>query len=276
MVDTISDKPARPTQVLSLGLMRTGTSSMCEALTLLGYKDVYHGIKSLDSPSDWEVFSRAADASFPELPSYTGKPFSRAEWDEVFGPCEAITDIGSVFAPQLVETYPEAKVVLVKREYDRWYKSFDEEVLGSLFGSVADFFVTRVEPLFGSVAGVANRKMVYGFFQASDVEEVRRNAREAYEKHYEKIREMVPPERLLEFNLKDGWIPLCEFLGKEVPADWVGREHEFPHVNDAEAMRKKIIEQQVKMLKKAGRVIAPWLVAGAAIASLWLFRGKVQ
>ncbi|KAH9896153.1 P-loop containing nucleoside triphosphate hydrolase protein [Xylariomycetidae sp. FL2044] len=272
----ISEKPPnRPTLVLSLGLMRTGTSSMCEALTQLGYRDVYHGIKSLDSPGDWAVFGRAADATFPNLPSYTGKPFTRAEWDEVFGPCEAITDVGAVFAPQLIEAYPEAKVVLVKREFDRWYRSFDEEVLGSLFGPMSDFLVHRIEPLLGSVAGVANRKMVFGLFRVSDADGVRRQARETYERHYETVKKMVPPENLLEFDLRDGWEPLCRFLGREVPAAWVGREKGFPHVNDAEAMRNKISEQKTKMLKKAARVVIPWAAALAALGGAWALRGNI-
>ena len=39
------------------------------------------------------------------------------------------------------------------------------------------------------------------------------------------IRGLVPPERLLEWSATDGWEPLCEFLGKDVP------KTPFPHVN---------------------------------------------
>jgi hypothetical protein len=47
-----------------------------------------------------------------------------------------------------------------------------------------------------------------------------------YEAHNEKVRQRVPKDRLLEFNVKEGWGLLCDFLGYEVP-DW-----EFPRVND--------------------------------------------
>jgi len=53
------------------------------------------------------------------------------------------------------------------------------------------------------------------------------NARERYREHNETIRRMMPPERLLEFKLADGWGPSCEFLGKEVP------DVPFPRVNEA-------------------------------------------
>jgi len=45
-------------------------------------------------------------------------------------------------------------------------------------------------------------------------------------KHTEYIRSLVPPENLLEFHPRDGWDPLCKFLGKDVPEDTA-----FPYVN---------------------------------------------
>lgn len=269
-------KTKRPTLVLALSMPRTGTSSVCEALTLLGYENVYHGIKSLDSPNDWFVLSRAADATFSNLPTHTpGRTFTREDWDEVFGDCEAITDIGAMFGPQLIEAYPEAKVILVERDYDRWAKSMEEQVFRNLWGTIPNFLVNVVEPILGSEAGPANRKMVLGVFRAANVDEVRANARETYERHYATIRRMVPADRLLEFDLKQGWRPLCDFLGRDVPESWRGRENEFPHVNEAAAMREKIMEQQGKMLRKAGHVLAPWAAGALAVGAAWYSKGTL-
>lgn len=206
----------------------------------------------MDSPSDWQIFDKAADATFPNLPTYTGKPFTREDWDQLFGPCEAVTDVASVFAPQLLEAYPEAKVVLVQRDIERWYKSLDDSVLKSLWGPVPEFFVSYVEPLLGSVAGPANRKMMYGFFGANDVDTIRLKARDSYRQHYQYIKETVPPENLLEFNLADGWEPLCKFLGKDVP------DMPFPHANEAAALRRKIVNQQITMLQNVVFAPARW------------------
>lgn len=41
------------------------------------------------------------------------------------------------------------------------------------------------------------------------------------------IRGLVPPDRLLEWDISDGWEPLCKFLGKPVP------DVPFPHANAA-------------------------------------------
>lgn len=54
-------------------------------------------------------------------------------------------------------------------------------------------------------------------FQARTRDEFKANARSVYIEHYKTIREVTPPERLLNFRLSQGWEPLCEFLGKPVP-----------------------------------------------------------
>jgi hypothetical protein len=40
--------------------------------------------------------------------------------------------------------------------------------------------------------------------------------RQLYIEHYDAVRKYIPNERLLEFDVKGGWEPLCEFLGKKV------------------------------------------------------------
>lgn len=46
------------------------------------------------------------------------------------------------------------------------------------------------------------------------------------------VKRVVPPERLLVMNLKEGWAPLCAFLGKPIP------DEPFPRVNESEAAEK--------------------------------------
>ena len=47
-----------------------------------------------------------------------------------------------------------------------------------------------------------------------------------YEDWYAHVKRTVPKEQLLEFNVKQGWEPLCKFLGKPVP------NKPFPRFND--------------------------------------------
>ena len=47
--------------------------------------------------------------------------------------------------------------------------------------------------------------------------EERAHAIETFERHNEEVKQRVPPERLLVYEVKEGWAPLCDFLGVEVP-----------------------------------------------------------
>ncbi|KPM42989.1 hypothetical protein AK830_g3575 [Neonectria ditissima] len=267
--ETPAAKPKREMKVLALGLPRTGTASIAEALTVLGYKDVYHGIKAIDHDKDWEVFNRAADGSFPVLPTYTGKPFTRQQWDELFGHCEGVTDVAAPFASQLIETYPDAKVLLVVRDLDKWFKSMDEGVLQALWGPIGNFSVNFIEPTLGSFAGVASRKLVLGLFGVRTVEEARVNPREAYDRHHRIIREMVPPEQLLEYRMGEGWEPICEFLGKPVP------DVEFPWVNEAAQLRRTIANKARRNMLAAAMVVMPWVGGAVAVGvGSWLMIKK--
>lgn len=253
-------------QVLALGLPRTGSLSMARALTILGYRDVYHTINAIDNPHDWTVFNRAADAFFPSLPTYDpSATFSRADWDELWAPCEATTEVASLFAPQLIEAYPNAKVVLITRNYDDWIRSVEEGIFSSFWSWPAELSIVWLEPLLGSVAGTATRKMILGFFEARNVDEARRNARWIWERHRRRIREVVPPDRLLEYKLGEGWEPLCEFLGRPVP-----KKTEFPRVNDAAMLKGVMLGKVKRNLGEVGMKLAPWLALVIAIGvGLW-------
>ncbi|KAH6709008.1 hypothetical protein BKA61DRAFT_659026 [Leptodontidium sp. MPI-SDFR-AT-0119] len=254
-----TNRPPRETVVLSLGCLRTGSASICEALTILNYHDVHHGINAAMQPADWPVFSAACDAVFPSLPNYNGNGFTQTQWDQIFGPCEAITDMGSFFALSLIDAYPNAKVVLVERDIEQWYASVDEAIFSTTWGYRADFFINFLVPLFGGKAGSTIRKIMYGYFESKDVTEMRAKARERYKRHYAEIRAAVPPERLLNFRLADGWGPLCEFLGKDVP------DVPFPRVNERQVHLKRVRDRQNRFFKMALKLgvkrVFPWIFA---------------
>lgn len=264
MVDsTAAPEPKREMKVLALGLPRTGSASIADALTILGYENVHHGIRAIDSVDDWKVINRAADATFPVLPTYTGKPFTRDEWDELYGSCEAGTDMAALFATQLVQVYPEAKVLLVIRDFDSWYKSYNS-VFDELWSFKADLAIDYAEPLIGYETGVASRKAILGFFDAKNVGEARKNARVVYDRHYRQLQEMVPPEKLLMYRMGEGWEPICEFLDKPVP------DLEFPRVNEAAALKEKMAKKIKSHITKAAMVLMPWAVGVVALGlGLW-------
>jgi hypothetical protein len=79
-----------------------------------------------------------------------------------------------------------------------------------------------------------------------------------FKKHMEEVMEFVPPERLLVYEVAQGWKPLCEFLGVEEP------DEPFPHRNDAEEFRK------IAMKRQMAATLAPMARAVAVLASLVL------
>ncbi|ROT41271.1 hypothetical protein SODALDRAFT_357304 [Sodiomyces alkalinus F11] len=271
-----SPRRPRPMQILSLGLPRTGSYSMCLALTKLGYQNVYHGLQAVDSPSDWQHMGRAADALFPSLPSYNGRGMTTETWDELFGPCDAVTDVAGPFAESLLQCYPDAKVVLVLRDFDKWWPSM-QTILTAIFGPLANVFRDYLEPLAGNAGTTRQVQKIMGGWMglpglgpgdgadvvlASLTEE---KGREVYDRHNDLVRRLVPPERLLVYRLGEGWGPLCEFLGKDVPGE------PFPHGNEAAAMRRTILNAQLRTFRRAVVGALPYLVGAVALgAGLWL------
>jgi hypothetical protein len=134
--------------------------------------------------------------------------------------------------------YPEAKVIIVEREIESWFNSF--QIAWPLYTRPIVYKIAR--KLDAQVD--ANLSLLHaitvGWFGAKNRKQLLANERIVYRKQNEEIRKITPPERLLNnFKLKDWWGPLCEFLGKDV------REGiEFPRVNDTGEYEKmaKIME----------------------------------
>ncbi|KAM4060049.1 nad dependent epimerase [Hirsutella rhossiliensis] len=259
-------EPRREMKVLALGLPRTGTLSMAEALTTLGYENVHHTLKSdIFQNEPYNKFcSRAADAIFPALPTYTGGTITREDWDTVYGTCEAVTESAAFFAPQLIRAYPKAKVVVVVRDFDRWFESVDV-IFSSLLTKRGEFFIRWIEPILGLTTVSVMQKGILGFFEANDILGARENAEKTYNRHHRVIQEMVSSEQLLFYRMGDGWEPLCKFLGKPVP------DSQFPRVNDSKALTATGRKDYLRALKAACWVVLSRSLGFAAIGiSLWV------
>ncbi|KAB2111403.1 hypothetical protein AG0111_0g2012 [Alternaria gaisen] len=271
----MADRPKRELKVLSLGMTRTGSASITQALEMLGYEGVHHGIQALNSPLEWQLFSKACDAFFPVLPTYTSEPFTRADWDVLFGPYEAVTDMGSFFATQLIEAYPEVKVILVERDIDEWYDSMEEAIFSTTWGLRADIVINVLGPLYGLNGGKTIRKIMLGFYGVRNVKDMRRVAKDRYKQHYAGVRAAVPAERLLELRLEDGWKPLCEFLEKETP------NTPFPVKNKRGEHVKRVRQKQNMFFKHVAARFAKNAVLygmGAGVIGFiaWRSRSGVQ
>lgn len=110
---------------------------------------------------------------------------------------------------ELRALYPSAKVILnVRDSPEIWWRS----VTGSIDAISARLYGFLTYPL----EDVREQRRL--FFKIKEKWEAEGGYGPGhYEYHNEQVRKNVPKEKLLEFNVKQGWDPLCEFLGVEVP-----------------------------------------------------------
>lgn len=198
-------------RVIGGGFGRTGTMSLKVALQQLGFAPCLHMIDLLSgNPELSETFIEA----------YRGKS---VDWRTVLEGWEATVDWpGCSFYRQLMETFPEAPVILSVRDPESWYQSVNDTIF-----MAAE--VMKDQPEIRDLpASRMLRTIVWdGDFQGQFADKQR--TLEVYENHNREVKEFVPPERLLVFEVKQGWGPLCRFLRVETP------ETPFPHVNDKES-----------------------------------------
>lgn len=254
-----------PPTVINAGLMRTGTLSMARAYDILGLR-AHHGLDIPLMPvalrlKTWALLERAAEGIWPNTPN--ARPshrFEREDWDEIFGEYDVVTDLAAIFAEQLVECYPEAKVVIVQRDFEKWWTSFQSEVLdGGMFSTPVEILYGVIGSITGLRSVKAMQKTLLGAFDAKDLDGIKKNAR-TYFGYYDRIREVVPEERRLEYRLGEGWEPLCRFLGKEVPKG-VG----FPRVNDREEHRARVLRDFKDTVGLCFIALRLWIVGSVAV-----------
>lgn len=215
-----------PFRVINASLPRTGTASMQEALSILGYP-TYHFANIFASIKDADMWSAAMDGKF-----FGGRSCSsKHDFDRLLGHVRATCDVPSVlFVEELLACYPDAKVVLVDRDIESWYMSF-EGVLEGVMHPFARYFLRYADPTVSGRAIGCCVRWVEALTGSGNLQGAKLGAREAYRTHYRKVRSIVPPERLLEYRLAEGWEPLCRFLDRSVP------DSEFPRRNDSECLQ---------------------------------------
>ncbi|KAG9558176.1 hypothetical protein KCU61_g2847, partial [Aureobasidium melanogenum] len=230
-IDRTEHQRVVPMEVLSLGLGRTGTMSMKAAYEILGYP-TYHYVSMMENPPDLDLWLSALRRKYS--PQNDEKPFTVAEWDALLGHVSAVTDSPiNAFAPELISAYPDAKVVLVEREVESWYRSFEKNVISS-FAAPMTRVLVKLDPEFIGKQGKIGEFLMRGYWQASSFDDWKKKARQGYLEHNALIKKLVPKERLLVYKLGSGWVPLCGFLGKEIP------EVEFPRVNETEELQERV------------------------------------
>lgn len=191
-------------------MSRTGTLSLKRALEILGCGRCYHFV---------ELLKRGHGARW--LAILDGAP---PNWDEVFAGYTAAVDYPAVaFYRALADAYPRAKVILTVRDPDEWHASIREALLPLRRSLVA------WNPWASKLRRLTDRLIWDGTFEGRAAEHGFAVAR--LEAHNAEVRAAIAPERLLVFDVREGWEPLCRFLGRPVP------DVPFPSTNSRRSVR---------------------------------------
>jgi hypothetical protein len=202
-------------KVIGAGIGRTGTLSLKAALEQLGFGPCFHGRHVLDHPDRLPLWQAAA----------AGEP---VDWRQVFAGYQSSVDWpGASFWRALIETFPDAKVILTVRDPQSWYDSVARTIY-PMFGSSADPRAKRALQIVPGLDVMTEftRQMIWDgpFFHGRF--EDRDYAISVFEEHNAAVRREVPADRLLVCEADVGWRPLCDFLGVPAP------DEPYPHLND--------------------------------------------
>jgi len=146
---------------------------------------------------------------------------------------DAVTDLPPAFWYQeMSESFPDAKVILTVRDSEEvWLKSYTKlnDMLRNLNGSgfFTKLFIKRWSRhyMYYTLADVVDTAVMGSLKTESAL-----LFRKKYREHNERVQAVIPKERLLVYNLKQGWEPLCKFLGCEIP------QEDFPWVNAGQSL----------------------------------------
>ncbi len=201
--------------VFGAGWGRTGTSSLKLALEQLGIGPCHHMSEVMGNPKQMEHWGNIADEKF--------------DWDGVFEGYNSACDWpSSHYWRELAAYYPDAKVILTTRPGEEWWGSYSKTIMQ---GFLAVDKAGVDDPMLKFLYEIS----VKMFKKTANCEYHERDKFIAACDAYEQIVRdyfVDEPQRLLVFNVKEGWSPLCQFLGVPMP------DTDFPRANDTEAFLK--------------------------------------
>ena len=198
IIDAEDEENQTQIKVVGLGLGRTGTTSLAMALEILGYSVVHddeeteltdlfyavNDLESIDSDEFHEILGlRGYNASFKTDYEWVQRHNEVKAILTVRDSPEKYVESWSIAAPfvDIMERIPFRWMSTVDALSDSFYSEYKEETTG---GNPENYLDPAV-------------------------------LKEGYLEYIETIQAAIPSQRLLTFNVKQGWKPLCKFLKVE-------------------------------------------------------------
>jgi len=216
-------------KIIVAGYSKTGTKSLNKALRHLGYS-VHDLAEHFDETTDywWRILTASDDAA------------QRSEiFKEMYENVDACMDTPVyLFWENILEVFPDAKVILMERDNEEvWWKSLEKHFLRERRTNVLcwllyffpawickaicnDAWKSQRRHLDMNWGGTVGPCSPLGPNKVNKLIAIKR-----YREHNAYVKLKCPKEKLLVFNPKQGYEPLCKFLGHEIPKE------EYPHAN---------------------------------------------
>ena len=197
-----------PLKVIGAGFGRTGTLSLKIALERIGFGPCYHMMEVFPRPDHVAKWHRLA--------------FERSmDWDEIFRGFNATVDWPAArWWREIAAHFPDAKVLLSVRDPEAWYKSVTDTIYQPMKSPAPD----GAPELVRLQSEMARKAILSETFDNRF--EDKAHTIEVFQKHNQAVRDAIDPARLLVFNVREGWGPLCRFLEAPIP------DEPFPRLND--------------------------------------------
>jgi len=216
-------------KIIGAGLPRTGTNTLKESLEMLGYNKTYHMKELLVHPENLHHW-------------VTLKETGMTKWEELYDGFEATVDFpGYPWYKEHMKHYPDAKVILTVRPFEKWYTSVYSTIWQAGPQTVSQKIAMMSKLLFNprlrSVIKCVKfaKGTIFGVhLQGQFTDKV--FAEKIFDKHNADVKAYVPADKLLVYDVSEGWAPLCKFLGVPEPNE------PFPHLNKKENFKAMLGE----------------------------------
>ena len=253
----INDNIDKDTFIIGSSWGRTGTSSLQKALQILGYP-CYH-MRVIVQNNDYHYFIKLGAQKMAlkqsQIKNGDTTPWKNSiiqnyDWNKIFkdrGYHATVDEPTCAFYKELMEYYPNYKVIHNLRDPERWYDSAINTIMRL-------HLMNRERWLWRFVLGKLPN--VYwdccGDFVFDGQLRNKQKMIQRYKEWNQEVVNHVPKDRLLLLDLKQGWEPLCKFLGiKEIP------DIPFPHVNERE-----IVANAMNIMNNIANIVDGCLIVG--------------
>lgn len=184
--------------------------SLKRALDTLGFGPCHHMTEVLANPAQQALWRAAAQGQLPD-------------WDEAYAGYQSAVDWPTAhYWRELSAYYPQAKVILTVRDAERWYQSISETIWHA------------IKP--GNDPASVGVKLISEATFGGRLHD-RAHALSVFRAHIEEVQASLPPERLLTYDVRDGWQPLCGFLDKPIP------DIPFPRTNSTDEFKANFLQR---------------------------------